>query len=451
MNNHRLWLFGCVCLALSCLAPALRGKTVNVVTDFGADNTGAAYATAPIQSAINACAPGDTLLIPAGTFLLNDGLTLQSDLTVHLAPNALLQANLNAVWLHNKSPILHATALNNVTIEGGGKIDGGGLVYVRQSKGVTPGRGLQFDSGCTNVTVRDIEVRNIPNFATDFQEVENLSVEGLTIRGRGFDGLTGSADGMDIESCVNVAIAHCNIEVGDDALCLKIIDSQHPCHHIRVHDCTLATTCNAFKIGTNTEADVYDVVAENITVNKHSNPGYSPPVPSGDCIAAIALESNDHYSVNAIVCRNFTVNSCYCPIFLALQNRQSVQAGDIGHLSNILIENFTCLRSLQPIILNWQCGGANEMTNVTLHNVTIHDYGTSAGAALSCMSGSYPDANGYGTANAYGLWARGVVGLTLRCVNLYDAGASKRQKLFFDSTAQGIDLSAIDNCAPTTP
>ncbi len=449
MKNNRLW-FLCVCTVLLCQTSSLWSKTLNVVTDFGADNTGATYATVNIQNAIDACQPGDTLLIPPGTFLLNNGLTLKSDLTVHLSSNALLQANLVGVWLNNKSPILHGTNLNNVTVEGGGKIDGGGLVYVRQSKGVTPGRGMEFDE-CTNVTVRNVSVSNIPNFATDFQNSQNLTLESLTIRGRGFDGLQGSADGMDIESCVNVAISHCDIEVGDDALCLKVVDSQHPCHNIRVHNCTLATTCNAFKIGTNTEANVYDVVAENIVINKHSNPGYSSPVPSGDCIAAIALESNDHYSTNSIICRNFTVNSCYCPIFIELQNRQSVQAGDIGNLDNILIENFNCLRSLQPIIFNWQCGGANKMTNVTLSNVTVHDYGTSAGAVLSCMRGAYPDANQNGTANAYGIFARGLTGLTLKCVNLYDAGGSKRAKFVFDDTVDNVDMSAIDDCAVTQP
>ncbi len=437
--------FLCVCTVLLCQTPSLWSKTLNVVSDYKADDTGKTYATVNIQNAIDACQPGDTLLIPPGTFLLNNGLTLKSDLTVHLSSNALLQANTVGEWVNNKRPILNGKGLNHLTIEGGGKIDGGGLVYKR-GKGTQPGRGIELVA-CTDVTVRNVSVSNIPTFGVDFQNSENLTIDSLTIRGRGFDNLQGSSDGMDIEGCANVNISNCNIEVGDDGLCLKTIDSQHPCHNIRVHNCILATTCNAFKIGTGTVADVYDVVAENIVINKHSNPGGGNPIPSGDCIAAIAIESNDHHNTHDVICRNFTINSCYCPIFIELQNRQSYQPGDMGKLDNILIENVNCLRSTQPIILNWQCDGANKMTNVTLSNVAVHNFATNPGTTLSCMKGSYPDANKNGEANAYGIFARGVVGLKLKSLKFYDQGGSKRQKLVFDDTVQSVDSTAINEAA----
>ena len=420
-----------------------QGKTVNVVSDYKADNTGKTYATANIQNAIDACKPGDTLLIPPGKYLLNDGLNLKSDMTVMLSKDALLQANTDAVWLHNRSHILAGKGVHNVTIEGGGAIDGGGLVYQR-NKGVQPGRGIQFEDS-SNLTVRNLTVRNMPTFEVDFQRSENLTIDSLTIRGRGFDNLLGSSDGLDIEGCVHVRVSNCNIEVGDDALCLKTGTANFPCHDIRIRDCVLASTCNGFKIGTNTLADVYDVVVENVVVNKHSNPGKGNPVPTGDCIAAIAIESNDHHRVHDITCRNFTINSCYNPIFIELQNRQSKEKGEMGNLDNILIENVNCLKSVsQPVIFNWQPGEPNKIKNVTLSNVTIHNYGTAAGAALTPMSGDYPDANHNGIANGYGIWARGVDGLTLKNCQFTDDGGSKREKFVFDPSVQNVDTSAID-------
>ena len=244
---------------------------------------------------------------------------------------------------------------------------------------------------------------------------------------------------MDIEGCAHVRISGCNIEVGDDALCLKTSAADFPCHDIRIRDCTLASTCNGFKIGTNTVADVYDVVAENIVVNKHSNGGKGNPVPSGDCIAAIAIESNDHHVTHDIACRNFTINSAYCPIYVALQNRQSNEKGVTGCLDNILIENVNCLKSVsQPIIFNWQPDGESKMTKVTLRNVTVHNYGTQPGDNLRPMNGSYPDANKNGEANAYGIWARGVDGLTLINCTFYDDGGSKREKFVFDSSVENV-------------
>jgi polygalacturonase len=434
-------LFFCVFGVLSCQASSVWCKTINVVADYGADRTGVAYATVHIQNAIDACVAGDTVLIPQGTYLLNNGLTLKSGITVIIAKDALLQANTVGDWTTNRSSIVDGKGLDHVTVTGGGKIDGGGLVYTR-SKGTEPGHGMRF-SQCSDITVRDISVSNIPTFGVDFENSKNLTISSLTIRGRGFDGLRGSSDGMDIQGCANVAIDNCNIEVGDDALCLKTIVAKYPCHNVRIRNCTLASTCNGFKIGTGTVGDVYDVVAEDVVVNKHSHPGNNNPVPSNDCIAAIAIESNDHHSTRDITCRNFTINSCYCPIFIELQNRQSYEPGPVGTLDNILIENVNCIRSLQPIIFNWQEGQANKMTNVTLRDVTVHDYGTNPGGNLTAMTGGYPDANKNGLANAYGIWARGINGLKLQSVKLYDDGGSHRQEFVYDPSVQNVDSSAI--------
>ena len=313
----------------------VRSKTRNVVSDYGADNTGKTYATANIQNAINACRPGDTLLIPPGTYLMNSGLNLKSDMTVALSKNALVQANTVNVWLKNGSPLFSANNLKNVTITGGGTIDGGGLVYPRGKYSLPrPGNGIKFNN-CTNMTIRNVTVRNIPGFSVDYNNSTNITADSVIIRGRGFFNLKGSSDGMDIEGSSHVAITNCNIEVGDDALCIKSNDVEHPSHDITARHCTLASTCNAFKIGTNTNGEVYHILADGVIVNKHSHPGTGNPVPTGDCIAAICLESNDHNRVHAVVCRNFTINSCYCPVFIELQNRHSFAA-------DCLVEQFFC-------------------------------------------------------------------------------------------------------------
>ena len=156
----------CAGNALLCPTPWLWGKTLNVVDDYGADHTGATYATASIQNAIDACQPGDTLPIPPGTFLLNNGLKLKSDLTVMLSSNALLQANTKGVWENNRSPVFLGRGLNHVTITGGGGLTAAGWPCAR-SKGTEPGNGLRFRE-CTNVTIRDIAVCNMPTFRGEF-------------------------------------------------------------------------------------------------------------------------------------------------------------------------------------------------------------------------------------------------------------------------------------------
>ncbi len=421
----------------------LFAKTHDVVADYGADNTGVAYATLNIQNAIDACKPSDTLLIPDGVYLMNNGLSLKSDMTVIISNNAVVQANTINIWLKRQSPLFGADNLKNVLITGGGTIDGGGLVYPRGTYSLPrPGNGIRF-TNCTNMTIRNLTVRNIPGFAVDYTNSNNITADSVTIRGRGFFNLKGSSDGMDIEGSFNVTVTNCNIEVGDDALCLKSNSVEHPVYDVMVRNTTLASTCNGFKIGTNTNGEIYNILADGITVNKHSNPSVGNPVPTGDCIAAIAIESNDHNRVHHVIFRNFTINSCYSPIYFALQNRQSRGAGEMGTLDNILLENINCIKSVsQPIIFNWQCDGANKIKNITFKNITVHNFGTEVGAPLTCMNGSYPDANKNGIANSYGIWGRGLDGLKLINCKFYDDGGSKRQKFVFDGSVQHVDTNS---------
>ena len=425
--------------------PPGTGTTRDVVRGFGADDTGKAYATAAIQRAIDACGPGDTLLVPPGTYLMNSGLNLKSDLTVVIAKGAVVQANTANVWEVNQSPLLHATGARHVTITGGGTIDGGGLVYPRGKYALPrPGNGIRFD-GCTDMTIRDVTVRNIPGFAVDYTNCTRVTADAVTIRGRGFANLKGSSDGMDVEGSSDVTVTRCDIEVGDDAFCIKSDHVEHPCHDVTARDCTLASTCNAFKIGTNTVGEVYNIVGDGIVVNRHASPGTGNPVPTGDCIAAICIESNDHNRVHDVTCRHFRINSCYCPIYLELQNRSLKGKGPLGRLDHVTIEDVDCLRSVaQPIVFNWQEGGEHKIGAVTLANVTVHNYGTKAGDTLTPMAGKYPDAHNNGLANAYGIWARGVDGLTLTGCKFYDDGGSKREPMVFQSSVEHVDAGHGD-------
>jgi polygalacturonase len=430
---------------LLCLASSPDAAIRNAVSGYGADNTGATYATDKLQNAINACAAGDTLLIPDGTYLMNSGLNLKSDMTVILAKNALVKANTINEWVRNGSSLFDASGKTRVTITGGGAIDGGGLVYPRGTYDKPrPGHGIHLNN-CTNSIIRNVVVRNIPTFAVDIVNSSDIVLDSVTIRGRGFANLKGSSDGMDLEGSHHITVTNADIEAGDDGLCLKANDAAHPVHDITMRNCTLASTCNAWKIGTATKGETYNILAENITVNKHSNPGSGNPVPTGDCISAIAVESNDHGRVHHVTVRNFKVNSCYSPIYFDMQNRGS---GADSKMDDIVIQNVNVLKAVtQPIIFNWQCGMTEKMKDIRLSKITVHNYGAIKGNNLSCMSGGYPDAQYNGEANAYGIWARGVDGLKLECLDFYDDGNSKRKKFVFDASAQNVDSSAIADCS----
>jgi polygalacturonase len=452
LNLHRFSMkkiFLLTMIAFLSNASVLWSATRNVVTGYGADNTGTNYATANIQNAINACAAGDILLIPAGTYLMNDGLDLKSNITVIIATGALVKANTNYVWVRNRSHMFYGLNVTNVTITGGGTIDGGGLVYERGDRTYSrPGRGIEF-VGSSNLKVTNLRVQNIPNFAVDFNTSTNIIVDKLVIRGRGFYNNSGSADGLDVVSCSNVVVTNCDIEVGDDALCIKS-DLGAPCHNLRFYNCIIASTCNAFKIGTNTVADVYDVIADGIIVNKHSNPGTGNPVPTGDCISAIAMQSNDNANVHDITVRNFTINSTYNPISFLLENRQGGTFN--SNLQNILIENINCKKTVtQPVVFNSVCSDVNKIKNITLKNITVSNYSTVSGTNLSCMGSGYPEVNAYGIASTYGIWARKLDGLQVINCNFINSGLASRPRTYYENTVSNVSETTGCTVVPIDP
>ncbi|TPG33901.1 glycosyl hydrolase family 28 protein [Flavobacterium pectinovorum] len=449
LNFHRCSMkkiFFFASIAFLCNASVLWSATRNVVADYGADNTGASYATVNIQNAINACQPGDVLFFPDGTYLMDSGLTLKSnDLTVIISPGALIKANTIYVWRENGSDLFFGENLKNIEITGGGIIDGGGLVYERSTRPYDkPGRGIEL-IGCTNVNIHHLTVRNIPNFAVNIERCNLVIVDNMLIRGRPFDNFRGSADGIDIQSCFDVTITNCDIEVGDDALCLKV-KPDAPLHKVRIKNCILASSCNAFKIGTDTKNDVYDIIAENVIINKHSNPAESgqDPISTGDCISAITVQSNDNTNVHDVTIRNFTINSCYNPIYLELQNRGNHSPFN-GTLSNILIENINCKKAtVQPVVFNYDCAETTKIEDVTLNNITVYNYSSNAGVVPTCMNGNYPEVKNNGIANAYGIWARGIDGLDINSCDFINTGNSSRPRTYFENTT--ADVHETDGC-----
>ena len=77
-----------------------------------------------------------------------------------------------------------------------------------------------------------------------------------------------NTDGMDIESCFNVEVRGCNVDVGDDGIAVKcgsgkeMIDSQRS-ENIVIEDCTVRNAHGGFVIGSETAAGVKDISVRN--------------------------------------------------------------------------------------------------------------------------------------------------------------------------------------------
>ena len=421
------------------------------VRNYGAKGDGFALDTSAIQSAINAAhaAGGGQVYFPPGTYK-TVSLHLDDNVTLNLMNGAKIQASLTSSdWSScNRTAVIVAEKLNRIGIIGSGTIDGGGMVYYA-TNGYTvtnsrPQSIIRF-SLCTNVTIRGILCTNSTRWTINLVQCSNVTVDGVTIRNREY-ALSRETDGIDI-SGRHILVKNCDVETGDDAICLKpeIADDQSPAqptHDVTIQNCTVASTCNATKIGTGTSDEAYNIMFDHITVRKHSRvTSGSNPIPSGSCIAAISMQCNDGGTNHNFTFQNYVITNCDTPIFIEAQNRQTLVAPTTNsRLYGLTCSNIFCYQSGRASQINVQT--PCSIQDITFNNIAIHNQETTfTTASPPYLSGSYPDAQKYGRMPAYGLFARYVTNLTFSgAVNFYDDGNSGRPVTAFENVSNVIRL-----------
>ena len=95
-------------------------------------------------------------------------------------------------------------------------------------------------------------------------------VDGLIIRNNE-DGRGPSTDGIDIDSSHDIDVSHADIDVNDDALCLKSgrdsdgLRVNRPTYNVKIHDSIIHHGAAAITIGSETSGGFHNIEAWNIT------------------------------------------------------------------------------------------------------------------------------------------------------------------------------------------
>jgi polygalacturonase len=429
------------------MMPLAASPTVYDVKAFGAKGDGATLDTPAIQAAVDACskAGGGVVRVGPGTYRTAT-VMLKDHVTLEIEKDALLEASpVASDWTGSNQPVIGALSCTDIGLQGQGMLDGGGMTYYPPNNdghvvaGTRPETIVTF-TNCQHVHVEHLTFRNSVKWTLVFFQCENLTGDGIIVRNRE-SCLNRETDGIDVTNCRHALIENCDIQTGDDALCVKLEGDPfqspaRPMHDVIFQNCAVATTCNATKIGTGTLEDAYDVHFRGITVNKLPNITQTRnSTKDGSCIAAISVQSNDGGKIHDFTFDDYIVNDCDTPIFMEVQNRKRADdpSHAMGSISDIMISNFTCLHSSRASQINVEKGG--RLANITLNNLTIHNFGTSPGVASPpWLKGQYPDAERYGEMPAYGLFARCVDGLALTGkIDFIDDGHSGRPPTVFEN------------------
>lgn len=220
--------------------PACRG--ISDITRFGARETSADNSAA-LHAAIAATPPGGTVLVPAGRWH-SAPVFLRSGITLHLAEGAVLAAlpdrtrfpvlpalhpdgRMLASWegLPEASFASLITAIDarDIAVTGRGALDGGGAEgdwwsWPKETRDGARRPRTLFLSGCTDVALSGVTVRNSPSWTVHPLLCKRLEAFGLTIENPPDSPNT---DGFNPECCEDVTLDALRISVGDDCIAIK--------------------------------------------------------------------------------------------------------------------------------------------------------------------------------------------------------------------------------------
>lgn len=237
-------------------------------------------ATARIQRAIDDAAQrGEgTVVLAAGRHEAR-ALRLASRVDLVLEAGALLVACSDYAGLVGNTvsvlaeasdrAFLLACGVSDCGIFGPGTIDGGGPAW---SLGFDADIGTLVPAAlrprvlvvedAQRVTLSGFHITQSPMWTVHLIGSREVVVEQLRIDN---DNRLPNTDGIVIDSCSDVSVSDCVIHTADDGICLKT-SLRHttgqpvgPCRRVRVQRCTVSTRSCAFKIGTESHADISDV------------------------------------------------------------------------------------------------------------------------------------------------------------------------------------------------
>ena len=436
------------------------GKHIDVRT-LEAKGDGSTNDTAAIQAAIDACPPGGSVVLENGVFM-SGYLRLKSDMTFWIDETATLRAIQNeALFPVTRPPtpnvsandelgkaFLYSEGANNLTITGGGVLDGNGEwenwgAEVDESLRPVP---IYLTQG-KNITISHLDVIRGAMWNVVPLECDDVFIDDLNI----YSTWGMNKDGIDPCDSHRVLVTNCTLTIEDDALCPK---SGHPrgVEDVTFRNITVnQTICGPIKLGTKSYGHFKNIIFEDIALfgtirHKESNVG-------------INISSVDGAEIEDIVVRRVNMRNAATAIFImhgaggasrrALERRgvvisrtpagHPVKFGE--HVRNILIEDIDARECHDPFgnfITGTQVEGETyKVSDVTIRNVRIEAKGGVKEVPQSPgeYNGQYPNYDWpRGRLPAWGFFVRHAENLVFQNLTLTVSPADARERMVFENT-----------------
>jgi len=429
-------------------ADETRGRVYNV-REFGAIGDGVAMDTEALQKTIDACnaAGGGVIRVPSGRYQIGT-IRLKSNVTLSLDHGASLLGSQNIEDYPTEglskpregAPhcLLYAEDATNITLEGLGVIDGRGTpeAFPRIRSGgreVSKRPRLLRMVNCQRLTFSGVTYRRPAFWGLHLIDCRDVLLEAVTLR---FRNNSYNNDGIDLDGCENVLIENCDIDSGDDAICLK--SSLNPCRNIVVRGCKVSSNTAPLKFGASSKGGFLDVTVTNCHF-------YDSPM------GGIKLELVDGGRLENVDLSRIVMKNVGNPIFIRLGNRGRTFGGRrgstgaaegkrVGTVKNIRIADVVAEVTGEdktrsgPLMITGIPG--HYVEDVVLENIEISFPGggthEDAERVVPEDIARYPEQFFFGVLPAWGAYVRHARGVEFRNVRLTTRTPDQRKKVILE-------------------
>ena len=302
--------------------------------DFGAAGDGVTICTEAFRKAFEALENkgGGHLNVPDGIWFTGP-IELKDNTDLHLGDNAvivfstdqnlypIIDANFEGLDMRRCLSPIHAEGVKNISITGGGIINGSGDAWREvkkrkvgddQWKDILKKGGVLADDGsawypdegykkarltagslnrpdpgldeneiktflrpvmvslkeCENILLEGVTFENSPAWNLHPLWCRNLTIRDITVRNPHY---SANGDGIDIDGCENVYLTGSSFDVGDDAICIKSGKDEDgrrhakTCRNLIIENCTVYHGHGGFVIGSEMSGGVENILVKDCT------------------------------------------------------------------------------------------------------------------------------------------------------------------------------------------